>query len=422
MAGVTIDDFGASFIHYLPGVVDTLRWTSTPRKVPLGKVKWEGEKLVKHVHVSLNAAVGATSDGGAIPTAKKNTYQPAESKRKFIVGAVKVSDGILNNTKTTKKAAITVLDSELKGLYKSIHKLESLVFMRDGTGIVALMGTDVDGSSNSTFTVDDARGLWDEAEFVVHDTTSTPTTPVPLVNFTVGSVARARDANDESVVTSSAWTTITSGIAANDYVVWKGSSSLDSFGLMPTGLDRLIDDGTSGTFQNISLSSYPRYTSPVIDANNSTVTPTILRRMMAMIAQESGQMVKRKSWWVGTSEWDMVNFSELYESEMRITPSDKTLGTDAPTFVSPHGQFTVQSVYDAPYGKIFFVDRKQISRTVQRELDWRPVVNGGGGILGKSHNSLHYTADALEICEYFIEDRRSCGKIENLAQTIDSAY
>lgn len=411
MAGVTIDDFGASFIHYLPGVVETLKQTSKPRKIPLGKMKWEGSQLQKYVHVEMNPAIAAVADGGALPTAKKQSYVASNVKRKFITGSVQLTDGILNNASTTKHAAIRVLDSELKGLYKGIHKFESFFFTRDGTGTVSPLGSTISGT---TITVDDARGLWDTGQYTIRQVESPYTV---YATFTVDKVARAYSSGAATATISNI---ASNGQAADDLVVWQGSASSDSWGLLPAGLDRLINDGTSGTFQNVNLGTYPRYTSPVLDASSTTLTPSLLRRMMAMIAQESDTTVGRGSHTVCASNWDMVNFSELYESEIRITPTTKTVGTDAPSFISPFGEFTLEPMWDAPYGKIFFIDRKQISRAVQKELDWRR--SDGGGILTKSSNSLVFTGDCVEIVEYFIEDRRCCGKIENLAVTVDTAY
>jgi hypothetical protein len=418
MAGVSIDDFGASFIHYRKGVIDTLNHYSNARKIPTGKLKWEGSELQKHVHVELNPAIAAVGDGGALPAAKKQTYAVANAKRKFIVGSVQVTDGILNNAKTTKHAAVRVVDSELKGMMKGIHKFENFFFTRDGTGVVGDLGSDADPVTDGVITVSDARGLWDTGTYQVHDATSTASTPVKHYSFEVDKVARALTGGEATVTTTNYGLVGTA--AQNDFIVWKGNSSSDSFGLLPMGLSGMINDGTSGTFQNINMGTYPRYTSPVLDASSSTLTPSLLRRMMAMINQESMTKVNRKSYTVLSSVWDMVNFSELYESELRITPGTSTVGVDAPSFVSPFGEFTLVTDGDSPYGTMFFIDRKQITRAVQKELDWRK--SDGGGILTKSSNSLVYTADCVEICEFFIDDRRSCGKIENLAVTIDTAY
>jgi hypothetical protein len=57
---------------------------------------------------------------------------------------------------------------------------------------------------------------------------------------------------------------------------------------------------------------------------------------------------------------------------------------------------------------------------VQAELDWRK--SDGGGIFERSNNFLGYFANAVEISELFMDQRNRCGKIEDLKQTIKSAY
>jgi hypothetical protein len=60
MAGVSIDDFGASFIHYLPGYIMTLNNTTKARLLPKGKLTWEGVHLEKKVHVRRNPSITFT--------------------------------------------------------------------------------------------------------------------------------------------------------------------------------------------------------------------------------------------------------------------------------------------------------------------------------------------------------------------------
>ncbi len=73
MAGVKIEDFGASFIKYLPKVTKTLNMTSVARKIPKGKMKWSGaEHVEKVVHVGLNGAISFLEDGGNLPAAGGN--------------------------------------------------------------------------------------------------------------------------------------------------------------------------------------------------------------------------------------------------------------------------------------------------------------------------------------------------------------
>lgn len=89
------------------------------------------------------------------------------------------------------------------------------------------------------------------------------------------------------------------------------------------------------------------------------------------------------------------------------------------SFQSSFGKITVETDSDALRNKIFFVDFSQVFRAVQKELDWR---KSGGEIFTPSQGSLVYTATAVEISEYFIKRRNTCGKLEDVSETASTAY
>lgn len=410
--GVSIADFGASFIHYLPGVIKSLNNTSMARQIPLGKVKWEGDRLLKKVHVRRNVGITNTADGGQIPAAGKQSYVDSEAYRKFIVGSVRVTDGILNNASTTKHAAITVVKSELEGLLEGMRKWEEFQFTRDGTGVVCTIGQTASGA---TFTVSDGRGLWDLQDYEIRDSSTTTTIHD---EFTVSRISRALTANNEITVTPSS-TLGASGQATGDYVVW-GSGDKSAWGKGLTGLDLLIDDAT-GTFQSVSTTTYPRWTSPVLDNSGSprALTAKLWRQLLAMIKQESGADPSRDIICL-TSVWDMNEAEALFENQVRITPDTKTVGLVLPEFQTVHGRVKLMSAADTQWGKMFFIDRNEVSWAQQAELDWRR--SDGGGIFERDNGSLGYVANAVEIVEMFIEQRNRCGKIEDLAVSAKTAF
>lgn len=410
-AGVGIQDYGALFIKYLPGVTRTLNNTSPARQIPLGKVKWEGDRLLKKVHVKRNVAITNVTDGGAIPVAGKQSYVDSEAYRKFIVGSVQVSDGILNTAASTQNAAISVTKSELEGLMESIRKWENYQFTRDGTAVLATLGATTSGA---TISMSDGRAMWDDKTYEIR-TAASPTTVV--ATFQVSRTARALT-NGEAVVTLAS--TLASGSqATGDYITW-GSGFDSAYGKAWTGLDKLIDDST-GTFQSVNTTTYPRYTSPVLDNGGAKrpLAPTLFRQELAMIKQESGQEAGRDIV-VLTSVWDGINVEELYEGDVRITPDTSTVGLVMPTFQTALGKVSIMTDPDAPYGTMFFLDRNEISRAVQAELDWRK--SDGGGIFERSNSYLGYLANAVEISELFIDQRNRCGKIKDLKVTVKTAY
>lgn len=409
--GVSLATFSASFIKYRPGVVMTLNNTSMARQIPTGKVKWEGDRLLKKVHVKRNIAITSTTDGGAIPNAGQQTYVDSEAYRKFRVGAVRVTDGILNNASTTENAAITVVKSELEGLLEGMRKREEFEFTRDGTGVVALVGSTTSGA---TFTVTDGRGLWEDKDYEIRSAS----TGAVITEFIHSRTARALTAAGEVTVTPSA-TLGADGQIQGDYIVW-GTGIGSAYGKGLTGLDLLIDDNT-GTFQTVNCTTYPRYTSPVLSAGGVArpLTSQLYRQALAMIKQESGADASREII-VLTSVWDAINHEELHAGEVRITPETKVVGLSLPTFQTMFGKVSLMTAADTQWGKMFFVDRNEVSRAEQAELDWRR--SDGGGIFERDNNSLGYVANAIVIDELFIDQRNRCAKIEDLKVSVKTAF
>jgi len=413
MAGVSIDTFGASFVHYMPGVVQTLNNTSRARLLPMGNKKWTGDYLSQRIRVRRNPAIAGVVDGAAIPAAGKATYTESKVYRKFIVGSVKVTDGLLINAADTKHNAITVMESKIRGLLDSIRKWENYMFNRDGTGVVALLGATVSGS---TITVTDGRLMWEDAYYDIVDATTGAT----HVTFKVSSVARALTPTGETTITPSS-TISAAGQAQNDYVVWRGSTTAgdSSYNRVPMGLDGMIDD-TAGTFQGVDTSTYNRWTSLIMShgGTNRELQPHLFREALAGVHQESGDpsknpMTALMTYWMGN------HFEEMYEGQIRLQPSTTKSGLKCAKFTSSAGDVQVVTDPDAVLNQITLADMTEISRAVQKELDWRPGVKG---IFNPSQDNLHHVATCLEVCDFFIERRNRCAKIKDLKETRVTAF
>jgi hypothetical protein len=414
MPGVSIDTFGASMIKYLPGVRQTLNKTSNMRRIAKAKQKkWQGESMDFSVHVARNHAIGNIEDGGAFPAAGKQSYVFAKVYRKFTVGSVQLTDGILKNAATTEGATISVTESELDGMIEGIKKYENYFFTRDGTGEVTKLGATASGA---TITVEDARLLWSGKSFEIRDATTTTTIHD---TFKVTSVARALTAAGEATVTLDS-TLAASGQADGDLIVW-GTGNNSSWGRTITGLDALIDDAST-TFQNVNTTTYPRYTSPVLSANaNRSLTPQLFKQMLAMIKQESGDDTPN-GMTVVSNTWQNASIEELYEGELRMRPDDKVGGFAVSKFQTTLGTINLVVDPDAPYNKFFFLDPSELCFAVQADLDWRRD-GPGGSIFKRNDSSAVYTATALEACELAIFTRNKFGKIENISEDLKaSAY
>jgi hypothetical protein len=408
MAGVNIGNVGLTFTNYLSDVVESLNHASKARTYARQKKKWAGANLEGRLHTARSTAIGYVEDGGAFPVADKQDYAAWKAYRKFVVGSIQLTDGVMATAAKSRHVARDVITSEVKGLMKNILKFENGFFFKNGDGSVATVQTGTSGSSTTTL-VDDARMLWDGGVFQVYDSTLATNRG----NVTISKVASAPTAAGYATVTTS--NNNPSGTIATDKLVWNGSVNRAI-----TGLSKLVDN-TSTTFQNINTANYPHYVSLVLSNSGTAreLTPALFRQMLAGIKQKSGDERPAQGLTVLTSAWDAINVEELYEGELRLTPASKTAGLAVAAFQSALGRVDIMSDSDAPYGKMFFVDFSKIYRAVQKQLGWR---RQGGSIFKRSDVAGVWTATAIEICELFIKERHTSGRLDDLTNDIKTMY
>lgn len=411
--GVGIDDFNANFIKYLPEYVDLQKQSSFIRNLPLRKIEWEGSEIQEHLKVQQNTGWGFMQDGGKWPVAGKQNYVPAKYGRRMIGGSVKITLGQGNNAKTTKNAAVTVVDSELEGLMDTVSTGESFFAYRDGTGKVATLGATVSGSY-ITISDNPAMVLRD-GDYELRDAT-TPTTIHDT--FSAAKVRRTLSSGETRVDTRA--TLAASGQADGDGIYW-APGGLSSYGIALTGMQALIDNSLTGTFQGITLSDYPEYVSVVFNGGGSTqdMSTALFRRMLAALGFTKNKP-KAKNLMVCTSVWDAVTFEELFEGSLRTVPDTRVGGIDVPTFQSSFGKFSLQSEAFAPYGEMYFIDRNELSMPEQAPFDW--VRDPGGGVLRTSHEVAVYTGVAYGQYDLAVHNRQCMGKITNLRYEAQVAY
>lgn len=405
--GLNISNAGLQTIHYIiDDARETLNHESTARQLITRTRKWTGSHIEGRVHVKRSGALQWSEDGGALPAARNQSYVPFKSYRKFLHGAIQLTDGSMAAVQKPG-AARSALTSEVKGIFRDIMKAENGFLFKDGTGSVGQLTDATLASAATDVPVTDARMLWEGVEYDVYSNSSgSPSTLRGSV--TVSTVESAPSGSNFLVNFEGTL----SGATTNDHLVWKNSVNR-----VPTGLDKLIGD--SGTFQNINTATYPRYTSLVMDnsGTNRDLTPTLFRQMLAGLYMKTGR--KAKGLKVIATAWGLIEVEELYEGELRLSPADKTTGLEHAAFQSTLGRISVIPDTDALYHKMFFVDTDQIVRGTQRKLGWR---RHAGQMLMPSQTAAVWTGNIIEISEYFIEERHSSGKIEDLNETAVTAF
>ena len=409
MAGVNSTNTGLALTNYLDDISETLNHKAVGRLLCKKEEEWRGTHLEWRVHVGRNSAISPTDDGGAIPVADKQDYIAARAYRRMAVGAIQITDGAMAACKKSKAVARDVVESEIKGVMRDFLKFDNYFFLRDGTGVCGTVMVNYAGGTPTLVEVDDARGLWEGATVQLRTVAG-----VLRGNLVISSIAEAPDANGFAQVTVAAGNV---AMIATDILCWNQATGTNTI----TGLQALINTGEA-LFQNVVVTSFPHYGSLIMANGNVArdLTPGLFRQMLAGLRQKSGQDRPSVVSVLG-SNWDLINVEELYEGELRLSPGDTSGGLAVASFNSTLGRIDIITDTDAPYGQFEFADFSQIHRGVQRPLDWRRD-GPGGAIFKRSDVATYYTANVLEVAEYFIKERHTSGRIEDLNYTPVSMY
>lgn len=414
MAGVNATNVGTTYVHILEGATETLNQSSKARSKVTQNYEWRGSHLEHKLHMARNQAVGFMQDGSTFPVPDKEDFVSTKIGRKVVGGSIQLTDVVMATAAKSPEVAVDVVSSHTEGLMKNILKFENFFFTRDGTGSVATVGTVTGvygGSGDSKILVDDARGFWDKATYDVYDSTGA----TYRGSFTVSTVDEAPNSTYGSFVVNVS-PALGFTCTAGDLVYWKGAK-----GIAYTGLDALVDNSLTGTFQSVTMASYPRWTSMVLSNAGTArdLDPSLFRQLLAGIYQKTGSDLPVNGLSCLATSWQLANLDELYEASLRISPDSSVGGVSTPSFQSSLGKVNIEVDCDAPYGTIFAVDYSQIFRGVQKKLGWRME---GGQIFKRSDVAGVWTATAIEVAELYIKGRNSSGKIVDLNETKAIAY
>lgn len=397
----------AVYQNIIAGVTETLNNSVTSRKL-FTEYKWNGSHIEHVLHTRRSGAVKFGSDGDSFPTAKNQTHAKFKVGRKCLLASVKLTDGVMAAAAKAPEVAVDAMTSETEGIMTDIGVLDSFFSFRDGTGAVATVMVSYAGGTPTLIEVDDARLVWPGCEYDLYTSAG-----VYRSTVTVSSVDTIPDATQYMQVTVAAGD---ANMVATDKLYWK-----DSYGLAYTGLDALIDDSVSSTFQGVTMSGQKQWVSLVFDNNGTKrdISPEIFRNFLAGLKQHSDESADSMREFVAIgSPFMLSELDAMYESAYRLAPDTKVLGIAAPAFQCSAGKIALKAERHAPYYKMFVCEAGDLRRGYHKKLSWR-IENGA--ILKRSDVNASWSGTLIEFAENFIMKRRGCGKIADLNETISVA-
>jgi hypothetical protein len=389
------------------------------------KKKWQGSVMEGRIQTTYMNSISAGTDGGAYPTSDSPTLIKTFTGRKFIYASADLTYGLLAASQQGENSWGQPIEFLTRNLARSLAKFKNGFFFGAGTGIVGRLMTTTgttDIRIRSYGSGRDAVGLsliWDKNSYDVYSSNGV-TKRVGRLSI-AGRRAVPSDDPSEISVDLVSGTALPSGVQAGDIIVWK-----DSLGLVPDGLQSLINDDTSGSLQGVTFSddlSSHSWTSVVVgnSGNLRPMQPSHWRALSEGIYTKSGELRPKNNKVIGFPS-QMSNFADMYEGELRFTPNDDVVGSGAATIQTPLAQFELTPDVDCPPPTVFDADMSQIEYCVQMPLGFVNPVYGSNGMFQSSMTSAVLAGRMIEIAQYRIQERKTSGKITDLTYAYQSQY
>ncbi len=225
-----------------------------------GKESWSGLKVVRPIRVRRNQGIGATGDGGNLPSIGRQTTAQAEINAKYNYLRFGISGPMIKASQSDKGSFVRSAQYEIEKGYEDLKNDSNRQMSWDGTGYLAKLNAAA--TASQTFTVQGREGTTEdgdkfiEIDMVVDIVSAAGVMKaqgVTITNLTPGATATV---TVDSPVTA----------ASGDYVIRSGSLNKEIEGLL------YALDGNSTTINAIDRSQYPIFKGNVDDLASQQLT------------------------------------------------------------------------------------------------------------------------------------------------------
>jgi hypothetical protein len=325
------------------------------RAAEKAKESWSGQQVIKPVKVRRNPGIGATSDGGSLPSIGTQTTQQAIIAAKYNYLRFGVTGPMIKASQNDKGSFVRAVSFEME---EGLNDLKSDVNRQlswDGTSDLAVVSTAA--TSSSTLVVTGRESAEDGNKFLdvgmVLDIVSATTGLVIVSGVSITAISGTTTAT----LTLSAPVTA----SANDIVIRSGSLNNEVQGLLTQ-----LDGGTTSIF-NIDRSLYPSWQGNVVNRGGLQLTLDSMQQTYNLALRRGGAKPNGIF-----CDFDSLRFyQKLLTADKRYVNSvkgDGSFGSKDEFYMEFMGSAVVPDK-DCPQ-RIFFLDTSNLKKFVLAEIEW----------------------------------------------------
>ena len=184
---------------YLPPIRSQLN-TSTILldKIRAGSEQVSGQDVITPLMVGYSQGVGARSEDGTLPTAKKSLYDVSSTQLKANYGRIQLSGHLMRATRDDRGSFVRAVGSEIQNMVDGFKQDYNRQCFGDATGKLTQLGAAL--SSSASMTVDSTQYLKYDMPIYVDSTTDINARIIDVVSDTVVTLKAAASADDNAPV------------------------------------------------------------------------------------------------------------------------------------------------------------------------------------------------------------------------------
>lgn len=323
------------------------------REVEKGKEKFSGLQVVRSVKVRRNQGIGATSDGGLLPSIGQQTTQQAQISATFQYLRFGITGPLIKSAQGDKGAFVSGMEFEMsEGLIDLKQDVNRQLFWSGNSTLATVSAA---ATASNVITVTGRESVEDGSKFLDVG---------EIIDIVSGGVVTNSGMTITAISGTTTATLTLSGVvtcSANDLVIRTGTYNQEVDGVLYT-----LDGGTS-TIYNINRSTYPSYQGNVLDNGANSLSLNFLK--------QGWNQGKRR----GNAKYDAIycDFdSERYYERLLIVDKryqgkvkgDGTFSNKEDNYLE-YGGVAVVPDKDCPQ-RFLFLDSKQWKKYVLSELEW----------------------------------------------------
>lgn len=319
-----------------------------------GKEKWNGLQVIRPLKVRRNPGIGATSDGGLLPTIGQQTTAQATISAKFNYLRFGITGPMLKASQGDKGAFVSAMEYEMsEGLTDLKNDVNRQIFW---TGNGALATVSANAVASTVITVTGRESTEDGNKFLDIGMVIDVYTSAGVLQASGVEITNISGTTTATLTLSSAVT-----VSANSIVVRSGAYNQEIQGVLTT------QDGLTTSVYGINRATYPVYQGNAVSAAGNQLTLNLMQQAYNEAKRRGGGKINAIY-----TDFDSERFyNKLLIADKRYMGKVKGDGT----FSDVNGSYLefagvpIVPDKDAPR-RFFFLDSKTFKKYVLSELEW----------------------------------------------------